>query len=89
METIKQKLINLSHTRTLAKITVLNSKGEQVSLIGRIYFSSGENHTFRIFKHKSINITFKSENVVRLSKMTKVWETQSINKILRYKDITL
>ncbi len=89
METIKQKLINLSHTRTLAKITVLNSKGEQVNLIGRIYFSSGENHTFRIFKHKSINITFKSENVVRLSEMTKVWETQSINKILRYKDITL
>ncbi len=89
MDTIKQKLINLSHTSTLAQITVLNSQGEQVNLIGRIYFSSGENHTFRIFKHKDIDITFKWQSVIRLSEMTEVWETQCICKILRHKDITI
>ncbi len=87
METIKQKLIKLSNSGTLAQITILDSKGDEEWNNGRIYYHKGDNGKFRIYETDGIDMTFKWQHVVRLSEMTEVWETQCISKIPRHFNI--
>ncbi len=86
MNIIEQHLVKLSNTSTLAQITILDNQGDEDWHTGRIYLRPEDNGSFRIFETDGINMLFKPENIVRLKKMTEVYEHHCISDVVPHKN---
>ncbi len=72
-EVITEKLLKLSRTRTLVKIVIKDSAGDECQYDGVIQYHINDGFIFTIFATKMLSKEFNAEDVERLSVMTEVW----------------
>ncbi len=73
METIKQKLMKLANTRTLVKVVIKDSAGDDCQYDGALYHHKDNGAIFTILSSDVKNKDFRVKDVERLSVMTTVW----------------
>ncbi len=73
MSTITQRLMKLANTRTLVKVVIKDSAGDDCQYDGVIYHHKDNGNFFTILSSETTNKDFRVKDVERLSEMIEVW----------------
>ncbi len=76
METIRHKLMMLANTRTLVKVVIKDSAGDDCQYDGMIYHHKDNGAVLTILSTDVKNKDFRVKDVERLSVMTEVWNKE-------------
>ncbi len=84
IDQLKEKLMKLSHTGTLAQITTLDNQGDKEYHTGLICYQPEIEERFQIFDGDRLDLMFKLEAVISLEVMKEVWVTHCPSNVINY-----